>query len=121
MTRIAVALFATAPVLFAQAPALILPVASPRATVSQNVGLTKVEVTYNRPAIKGRKVWGGLVPYGKVWRARADENTVVAFSTPVRVDDPAVSGDLIARGKQHYIADNHLIGGDGDARARRSN
>jgi len=85
MTRIAVALFATVPVLFAQAPPLVLPVASPRAQVQQRVGLTDIEVTYHRPAVKGRKVWGGLVPYGKVWRAGADENTVVAFDTPVRV------------------------------------
>jgi hypothetical protein len=85
MTRIAVTLFATAPVLFAQAPPLVLPVASPRALVQQRVGLTDIDVTYHRPAVKGRKVWGGLVPYGKVWRAGADENTVVAFSTPVRV------------------------------------
>ncbi len=85
MTRIAVALFATAPVLFAQAPPLVLPVASPRAQVQQRVGLTDIEVTYHRPAVKGRKVWGGLVPYGKVWRAGADENTVVAFDTPIRV------------------------------------
>ena len=85
MTRIAMALFATAPFLLAQAPSLVLPVASPRAQVQQRVGLTDIEVTYHRPAMKGRKVWGGLVPYGKVWRAGADENTVIAFDTPVRV------------------------------------
>lgn len=85
MTRIAMALFATAPFLLAQAPPLVLPVASPRAQVQQRVGLTDIEVTYHRPAMKGRKVWGGLVPYGKVWRAGADENTVIAFDTPVRV------------------------------------
>ena len=78
-------LIVATPLLFAQAPALVLPEASPRAQVSQKVGLTEMEVTYNRPAVKGRKVWGGLVPYGQVWRAGANENTVVAFSTPVRV------------------------------------
>ncbi|MBK9795610.1 MAG: DUF2911 domain-containing protein [Holophagaceae bacterium] len=85
MRCVALALFAVVPVLVAQAPPLILPVASPRATVSQRVGLTTIDVTYNRPAVKGRKVWGGLVPHGQVWRAGADENTVVAFSTPVTV------------------------------------
>ena len=79
------ALLAAAPGLIAQAPALILPEASPRATVSQKVGLTDMKVTYNRPAVKGRQVWGGLVPYGAVWRAGANENTVVTFSTPVTV------------------------------------
>ena len=85
MRRFALALLTATPMLFAQAPALILPEASPRATVSQKVGLTEMDVTYNRPAVKGRKVWGGLVPYGKVWRAGANENTIVAFSSPVRV------------------------------------
>ena len=85
MRRFAFALLAAAPVLFAQAPPLVLPVASPRAQVSQRVGLTDIDVTYHLPAVKGRKVWGGLVPYGKVWRAGADENTVISFSTPVTV------------------------------------
>jgi hypothetical protein len=85
MRRFALACLAVAPVLFAQAPALVLPIASPRAQVSQRVGLTDIEVTYYRPAVKGRKVWGGLVPYGQVWRAGADENTVVAFDTPITV------------------------------------
>ncbi len=81
----ALALLTATSALLAQAPPLVLPVASPRATISQRVGLTTIDVTYNRPAVKGRKVWGGLVPYGQVWRAGADENTVVAFSTPVTV------------------------------------
>jgi hypothetical protein len=71
--------------LCAQAPALVLPEASPEAKISQKVGLTEMEVLYHRPAVNGRKVWGGLVPYGQVWRAGANENTVVSFSTPVTV------------------------------------
>lgn len=90
MRSFAVVLFAVAPMLFAQAPALVLPSASPRAQVSQKVGLTEIEVTYHRPAVKGRKVWGGLVPFGQVWRAGADENTVVAFDTPVTVGGTAL-------------------------------
>ncbi len=74
-----------APLLLAQAPALVLPQASPEARISQKVGLTEIDVTYHRPAVQGRRVWGGLVPYGQVWRAGANENTVVAFSTPVQV------------------------------------
>src|SRR5512133_1439087 len=85
MRRIALALLVVAPVLVAQAPPLKLPEASPRAHVSQTVGLTDIEVSYHRPAVNGRKVWGGLVPYGQVWRAGANENTVVTFSSPVRV------------------------------------
>jgi len=83
MRPFALALLVAAPALLAQAPALTFPEVSPRAQVSQKVGLTDMEVTYSRPAVKGRKVWDGLVPYGKVWRAGANENTVVAFSTPV--------------------------------------
>jgi len=62
-----------------------LPEASPAATVTQTVGLTDITVTYHRPAVKGRAVWGALVPWGEVWRAGANENTTIAFSTPVTV------------------------------------
>jgi hypothetical protein len=85
MHRFAYGMFAVTPLLFAQAPALVLPEASPRAQVSQKVGVTDIDVTYHRPAVNGRKVWGGLVPFGQIWRAGANENTVVAFSTPVSV------------------------------------
>jgi len=61
------------------------PKASPAASVTQTIGLTVVSVRYHRPAVKGRVVWGGLVPYGQVWRAGANENTTISFGTPVRV------------------------------------
>ncbi len=64
---------------------LTLPAESQRATVSQTIGLTEVAVTYHRPAVKGRAIWGGLVPYGQVWRAGANENTTISFSSPVTV------------------------------------
>lgn len=66
-------------------PALAVPQPSPLASVSQTIGISKVEITYHRPAVKGRKVWGGLVPLGEVWRAGANENTTISFSTPVRI------------------------------------
>lgn len=69
----------------AQVPPLQLPAASPKATVTQKVGLTEVTVRYSRPAVAGRKVWGALVPFGEVWRTGADENTTLSFSTPVVV------------------------------------
>lgn len=68
----------------AQVP-VTLPQPSPKATVTQMAGLTEITVVYHRPAVKGRKIWGGLVPYGEVWRAGANENTTVSFSTPVTV------------------------------------
>jgi hypothetical protein len=69
----------------AQAPPLVLPKSSPRAAVSQTIGLTEVTLTYDRPAVNGREIWGELVPYNSVWRAGANENTVIAFSSAVRV------------------------------------
>lgn len=68
----------------AQTP-LQLPQPSPEASVRQIVGVTEIEVVYHRPAVNDRAVWGGLVPYDQVWRAGANENTVISFSTPVRV------------------------------------
>lgn len=70
----------------AQVPPLKVPEASPRASVSQTVGLTDIAVHYHRPAVNRRTIWGALVPYGEVWRAGANENTTISFSTPVRVE-----------------------------------
>jgi tetratricopeptide (TPR) repeat protein len=74
-----------APALLAQAPPLVLPKQSPRASVSQTVGLTTIGLTYDRPAVNGRQVWGTLVPFDSVWRAGANENTVLELSSPARV------------------------------------
>ncbi|HEV8432592.1 MAG TPA: DUF2911 domain-containing protein [Thermoanaerobaculia bacterium] len=71
--------------LFAQA-AIPLPEASPAATVGQTIGVTDVTITYHRPAVNKRKIWGGLVPYDTLWRAGANENTTISFSTPVKVE-----------------------------------
>lgn len=59
---------------------------SPPATVSQGLGLSTVKVEYSRPAVKGREIWGGLVPFGQVWRAGANSATVFTFSDPVTVE-----------------------------------
>ena len=66
-------------------PPLDLPQPSPAASVSQRIGLTDITITYHRPAVNKRQVWGQLVPYGQVWRAGANENTVITFSTAVSV------------------------------------
>ena len=78
--------------LFAQAPApkLAFPDASPAATVKQRVGLTDIEISYNRPGMKGRTIFGGLVPYGEVWRTGANTATKVTFSTDVKLNGTAV-------------------------------
>ena len=67
-------------------PALRLPEQSPAATVGQTIGITDVTIAYHRPAVNKRKIFGGLVPYGVLWRAGANENTTIAFSTPVKVE-----------------------------------
>jgi hypothetical protein len=64
---------------------LKLPEPSPAATVAQTVGVTEVKVVYHRPEIKGRTIWGQLVPYNEPWRAGANENTVVTFSSDVKI------------------------------------
>lgn len=78
--------------LFAQAPApkIVFPDASPAATVKQRVGLTDIEVNYARPSVKGRTIYGGLVPYGEIWRTGANTATKVTFSTDVKLNGAAV-------------------------------
>lgn len=69
----------------AQGPPLTLPEPSPAASLTQRVGITDITIAYHRPAVNNRPVWGQLVPFGEVWRAGANENTVITFSTDVRV------------------------------------
>jgi hypothetical protein len=69
----------------AQLPPLDMPQASPAASVSQRIGLTDITVTYHRPAVNKREIWGKLVPYGETWRAGANENTTIQLSTPATV------------------------------------
>jgi tetratricopeptide (TPR) repeat protein len=76
-----------------QSLALDLPLASQRAMVSQRLGLTTISIVYHRPLVRGRKVWGELVPWGQVWRAGANENTVISFTDPVTVE-----GQPLAKG-----------------------
>jgi tetratricopeptide (TPR) repeat protein len=70
---------------------LTTPQASQQASVSQRVGLTDIEVKYHRPAVNNRLVWGGLVTYDQVWRAGANENTTISFSTDVIVENNKVA------------------------------
>jgi tetratricopeptide (TPR) repeat protein len=83
----------------AQAPPLTLPQPSQGASVSQTVGLTEIIITYHRPRVRGREVWGALVPFGEVWRAGANENTTIEVSTPVTVE-----GKPLAAGRYGFHA-----------------
>ncbi|GAA0879099.1 hypothetical protein GCM10009119_20670 [Algoriphagus jejuensis] len=61
------------------------PAASPAASVSQVVGFTKISIDYSSPAVKGRKIFGEIEKYGVTWRAGANAQTVIEFSTPISV------------------------------------
>ena len=68
---------------FAQLPPLTFPEVSQAASVSQTIGLTDMTITYHRPGVNARKIWGTeLAPYApELWRAGANENTTISFST----------------------------------------
>jgi len=72
---------------------------SPAATVSQDLGSFTVKIDYSRPGVKGRKIWGGLVPYGEVWRTGANNATVITFSDPVKI-----AGKDLAAGSYAFFA-----------------
>lgn len=69
------------------------PKASPFAEVVQEVGLSKITIAYSRPAARGRKVFGNLVPYGRIWRVGANESTKITVDT-----DLEVFGNLLTKG-----------------------
>lgn len=71
---------------------------SPKASVMQVVGFTEVKIDYSRPGVKGRTIWGKLVPYDKVWRAGANEATTVSFSSDVKID-----GKKLPAGKYSFF------------------
>ena len=77
------------PVLLAQpkpAPARLTPLrVSPACTLAQDIGISRIELTYARPAVKGRAIWGALVPHGQVWRAGANAATTLTLSHPALV------------------------------------
>ena len=73
-----------------QAQSITTPRVSQQASVSQRVGITDISILYHSPAVNDRKVWGALVPYGQVWRAGANENTIISFSDDVTVEGAAL-------------------------------
>jgi hypothetical protein len=66
---------------------LKLPALSPKASVHQTIGYAEMSITFSRPGVKGRVIWGGLVPYDEMWRTGANENTVFTTSSDVMVED----------------------------------
>lgn len=93
--------FAAVLALVLAAPALAQPVPprpSPGAKVEQTVGLSKITVSYSRPGAKGRQIFGGLVPWGEVWRTGANEATLFEIS-----HDAMIDGQKLAAGKYAFF------------------
>lgn len=72
------------------------PQPSPSAKITQTVGLTEVTIEYSRPAMKGRKIFGELVPNDKMWRTGANANTKITFSDDVTIGGSAVKAGTYA-------------------------
>jgi len=70
------------------------PAPSPTQTIRQDFGISSMELTYSRPGVKGRKVFGDLVPFGKVWRTGANSATIITFT-----DEVSIGGTKIPAGK----------------------
>lgn len=70
------------------------PQSSPKAMITQTVGLTEVAIDYSRPSAKGRTIFGDLVPFGKLWRTGANANSIIIFS-----DDVMIDGKTLPKGK----------------------
>ncbi len=78
------------------------PETSKLAGVSNTIGITQIEIKYHRPAVRNRTVFGALIPYGKVWRAGANESTTITFQ-----DDVSINGNPLKSG----IYGLHMIPG----------
>ena len=94
--RLAAALAVAAIAVPASAQQLELPRPSPNAKVSQFIGVTEVTVDYSSPGVKNRKIWGGVVPYDKVWRAGANGPTKITFAKDVVIDGKPVAAGTYA-------------------------
>jgi tetratricopeptide (TPR) repeat protein len=94
MKKIIIAAFAVFTFLNVDAQTLTTPQPSPTQTIKQNFALSSIELSYSRPGMKGRKIFGDLVPYGNVWRTGANNATLITFA-----DDVTIGGTLVKAGK----------------------
>jgi tetratricopeptide (TPR) repeat protein len=78
----------------AQSAVVDVPRDSQHARVMQRIGLTDITINYHRPLVKGRQVWGKLVPYGQVWRAGANENTTIEFTDALTVEGKPLAAGI---------------------------
>ena len=77
---------------------LKVPAPSPATTIKQDFGISSVELSYSRPGVKGRKIFGDLVPYNKVWRTGANSPTIITFG-----DDVTIGGTKVPAGKYGLV------------------
>ncbi|HEU5165740.1 MAG TPA: DUF2911 domain-containing protein [Chitinophagaceae bacterium] len=82
-----------------EAQQLTTPQPSPTANVKQNFALSSIEISYSRPGVKGRKIFGDLVPYGKVWRTGANNATTINFG-----EDVTIGGKKVSAGKYGLLS-----------------
>ena len=98
--------FALSVAMTADAQTLRTPAPSPTQTLRQDFGLSNVELSYSRPGMKGRKIFGDLVPYDKVWRTGANQATTITFGDDVTIGDKKVPagkyGLLTIPGKDNW-------------------
>lgn len=94
MKKIFITAFAVSTLLFAEAQTLTTPQSSTTQTIKQNFGLSFIELTYSRPGVKERKIFGDLVPFGKLWRTGANTANIITFG-----DTVFINGTKIAPGK----------------------
>jgi tetratricopeptide (TPR) repeat protein len=90
---------------YAQSALLDLPLASQHAVLTQSIGITDVTIDYHRPLVKGRVIWGKVVPYGEVWRAGANQNTTIKFT-----DSVTIEGQSLPKG----VYGLHMIPGENE-------
>jgi hypothetical protein len=93
--RTLLALLVCTPML-ANAAQIRLPEPSPQATVSQEIGISTVTISFHRPGVKGRTIWGGLVPWNAIWRLGANEATTIELSHAATIDGHAVDAGKYA-------------------------
>ena len=95
ITLLAITIFGIA-TLNTQAQQLKVPAPSPLSTIKQSVALSEITIEYSRPSIKGREIFGDLVPYGKVWRTGANASTKITFGEDVKIEGNSVPAGTYA-------------------------
>ena len=80
------------------------PQPSPKAVINQMVGLTDVEIEYSRPGMKGRTIFGDLVPFAKLWRTGANANSTISFT-----DNVMIGGKELKKGKYALLISRNVL------------